>query len=169
MSECQRLNFAIERIDFAHRYTLNMLEDIEDGQWFTSVGDGVTHVAWQVGHLAAAQYSLCLARMRGPKDEDEQLIPAGFRELFRKGSVPQGEGTSYPPPAEIREVAAGVHAQALAELPNLPEEQLDIPIENPHPLFNTRFGALVFCPEHECLHAGQIALIRRLLGKPPLR
>ena len=61
------------------------------------------------------------------------------------------------------------HEEGEAELPKLPEDQLDIPVENPHPLFSTRFGALVFCPEHECLHAGQIALIRRLLGKPPLR
>jgi hypothetical protein len=169
MSECQRLKFAIERIGFAREYTLSLLTDVDDEQWFTSVGDGLTHVGWQVGHLATAQYSLCLARIRGPQTDDERLISTKFRECFRKGSTPQADAAKYPSPGEIREVAARVHAQALAELPGLPEEQLDVPIENPHPLFKTRFGALIFCPEHELIHAGQIALMRRLMGKPPLR
>ena len=110
MSECKRLDFVIERIDFARKYTLSLLEDIDDDQWFTSVGDGLTHVAWQVGHLASAQYSLCIVRMRGAKPEDEQVISASFRELFRKGSLPKDEAGQYPSPAEIREVAARVHA-----------------------------------------------------------
>ncbi len=169
MSECQRLAFAIERIQFARNYTKSLLKDIADEQWYTPIGDGLTHVAWQVGHLASAQYSLCLARIRGAQPEDEQLIPAAFREHFRKGSIPHAGGAGYPSPAEIRDVAAAVHARALEELPQLSEELLDVPIENPHPVFNTRFEALVFCPEHEMLHAGQIALIRRSLGKPPMR
>jgi hypothetical protein len=169
MSTCRRLAFAIERIGFARNYTLSLLDDIADDQWFSAIGDGLTHVAWQVGHLASAQYSLCLARTRGAQPEDEQLIPADFREHFRKGSTPHGDATGYPSPQEIREVAAAVHARALDELPRLSEDLLDVPIENPHPVFSTRYGALIFCPEHEFLHAGQIALIRRWLGKPPLR
>jgi hypothetical protein len=161
--------FAVERIAFARKYTLTLLEDIPDDQWFTPLGDGVTHVAWQVGHLGAAQYSLCLARIRGPQSEDERLITPDQRKLFGKGSTPQQDAGIYPSPPEIREMAARVHAQALDELPHLPEDKLDIPIENPHPAFTTRFGALVFCPEHEFIHAGQIALVRRCLGKTPLR
>jgi hypothetical protein len=178
------LAFAIERIRFARNYTQSLLKDIDDGQWFAAIGPqggnpggstaegdaaGPTHVAWQVGHLASAQYSLCLARIRGPQPEDEQLIPADFREHFRKGSTPHAGPAGYPSPREIREVAAAVHARALEELPQLQEGLLDQPIENPHPAFGTRYGALVFCPEHEFLHAGQIGLIRRLLDKPPLR
>jgi hypothetical protein len=169
MSVCQRLKFAIDRIRFAREYTASLLADIDEQQWFTPVGDGLTHVAWQVGHLAAAQYSLCLRRTRGPHPDDDQLIPADFRKCFGRGSTPAADAARYPTPGEIRELAARVHAQSLAELPALAEEQLDVPIENPHPLFNTRFGALVFCPEHELIHAGQIALIRRLIGKAPLR
>jgi hypothetical protein len=169
MSQCQRLKHAIHRIDFARNYTLSLLADVEDQQWFTPAGDGLTHVAWQVGHLASTQYALCMVRIRGAKPEDEQLISDDFRRLFRKGSTPEPGAAGYPPPAEIRDVAARVHARALAELPLLPEEQLDVPFENPHPAFGTRYQALIFCPEHEFLHAGQIALLRRLMGKAPLR
>jgi hypothetical protein len=30
-------------------------------------------------------------------------------------------------------------------------------------------GSVFVCSAHEMLHAGQIGLLRRLLGKPPLR
>ena len=33
----------------------------------------------------------------------------------------------------------------------------------------TKLGALFFCSVHEMMHAGQIGLLRRLLGKSPLR
>jgi hypothetical protein len=33
----------------------------------------------------------------------------------------------------------------------------------------TRLGALLFSSHHEMLHAGQIGVLRRLLGKAPVR
>ena len=40
---------------------------------------------------------------------------------------------------------------------------------SPHPLYRDKCGAIAHCARHEAFHAGQIATIRRLLGKPFLR
>jgi hypothetical protein len=62
-----------------------------------------------------------------------------------------------------------VHEQSLFELPGFSERVLDEPIELPYTAFPTKFGGLLFCSHHEMLHAGQIGLLRRLLGKAPVR
>ncbi len=58
-------------------YTLERLDGLDDDEWYLMPG-GVTHIAWQVGHLAIAQYRLCLDRIRGERPEDERLISADF-------------------------------------------------------------------------------------------
>ena len=109
------LELAIKQIAFARSYTLSLLEDYDDAQWFTVPEECTTHVAWQVAHLAMAQYGLCLFRQRG-------------------------------------------RADSLSES-----------IDKPYAVYPNKLGALVFCSHHEMLHAGQIGLLRRLLGKTPIR
>ena len=47
--------------------------------------------------------------------------------------------------------------------------ELDWPAEPPHPRFKTKLGAIEYSPFHEYVHAGQIAMLRRLMGKPAVR
>src|SRR5262249_24363164 len=54
---------------FARAYTLRLLDQTPAGDWFRLPPGGVTHVAWQVGHLAVAQYFLALERVRGARPE----------------------------------------------------------------------------------------------------
>jgi hypothetical protein len=49
------------------------------------------------------------------------------------------------------------------------EAHLAEPLDEPYAVYPTKLGAIVFCAHHEMLHAGQIGLLRRLLGKPPIR
>jgi hypothetical protein len=128
-----------------------------------------THVAWQVGHLAMAQYGLCLFRQRGRQPVDLELMSSGFRKLFSRGSVPEADAGKYPSPAEIRRTFDRVHAQVLSEAPSFSAESLSQAVEPPFAVEATRLGCLLFCSHHEMLHAGQLGLLRRLLGKPPIR
>ena len=89
--------------------------------------------------------------------------------MFGKGSTPQADTGIYPDAAEIRALFDRVHRQAIDELSRLSDAVLDEPVENPHPMFSTKLGALLFCAPHEMLHAGQIGLLRRLMGNEPLR
>ncbi|MCG8585050.1 MAG: DinB family protein [Pirellulales bacterium] len=153
----------------ARMYTKDMLGHVADDAWFRQPTEGVTHVAWQVGHLAVAQYNLALLRMRGEADNDAKLIPKDFRTQFGKGSVPVPDARVYPSPDEIRGVFNGVYDRALAEIASASNESLNEPAGNPHPMFKTKLEALEWCAMHEFIHAGQIALLRRLFGAEPLR
>ncbi len=126
-------------------------------------------MAWQVGHLAVAQYSLCLRRIRGRTAADESLISDAFIAAFQLGSKPAAELAQSPPLDEIKRVFDAVLQQSLAELSGHKDEELDVPLEQPRPAFKTKLGAIEWCPQHELVHAGQIALLRRLMGKAPLR
>jgi uncharacterized damage-inducible protein DinB len=61
-----------------------------------------------------------------------------------------------------------VHEQVLRELPALAEAELDQPVPHPHKFANTKLLALLWCAHHEMMHAGQIGLLRRQLGNPPM-
>jgi hypothetical protein len=164
-----RLEIAIKNIQFARDYTNDMLRHIHIDDWFRMPGDHLTHIAWQVGHLAMAQYRLAMERIRGIREEDEVLIPGEFMTKFGKGSVPSPDSHDYPSPADIVGVYDAVHKQVREELPALDDAQLDEPPIAPHPLLKTKFDALCWASHHEMLHAGQIGLLRRLFGEKPLR
>ncbi|HEY8506008.1 MAG TPA: DinB family protein, partial [Gemmataceae bacterium] len=161
-----RVQSAIDQMNFARAYTLGLLETIDPGDWFRMPG-GVTHVAWQVAHLAMADYRLCLERIRGARPGDEALISAEFLKKFGRDSVPDPDPANNPSPREIRAVLDRVRERVLAELPAVADAALDEPPVTPHRLFDTKHGALVWCGRHELIHAGQIALLRRLLGRKP--
>ncbi len=162
-----RLTLALNEIRTARDYTHRLLADLEPADWFRMPAEGVTHIAWQVGHLAMAEYRLTLERMRGHRPADEQLISAEFLALFGKGSVPHPSAADYPSVDEIMAVFNRVHQQTLEEVPGISEAELDRPPEKPHSLFNTKLESLLWCGRHEMLHAGQIGLLRRLFGKAP--
>lgn len=160
---------ALAQIVSARQYLESLLVDLDDSDWLVVPPGCATHVAWQMGHLAMAEYGLCLFRQRGRTPEDLELMPSAFRKQFQRGSQPQLDATQHPSPADIRAALARIHAQVLAEVPTFSDEQLLMPTEMPYAAQANRFGALLFCAHHEMLHAGQIGLLRRLLGKSPVR
>jgi uncharacterized damage-inducible protein DinB len=169
MNETAQVELARKQIDFARQYTLNLLEDIDDGDWFRQPHEGITHIAWQVGHLAMAEYALTMIRVRGKEPEDEQIIPANFFRRFQKGTTPASDASDYPAPEEIRQVLGRVHEHAMQELSRYTDRELEVKLPEPHAVFDTKLGSIFFCSAHELIHAGQIGLLRRLLGKKPLR
>ena len=164
-----RLEAAIERLKFARQYTNQFLTGLSDDEWFWSPREFTTHIAWQVGHLAVAQYNLCLRRIRGRTAADESLISDRFIDTFKLGSQPVADRAANPSLEEIRGVFGAVFETALGELAGRSDEELDVPLEQPHAAFKTKLAAVEYSPQHELVHVGQIALLRRLMGKPPVR
>lgn len=162
-----RLTVLLDQLRLVRKFTLERLNDFHEDEWFALPG-GVTHAAWQAGHLAMAEYRLCLARLRGEGPDDEQLISAHCLQLFGKGSTPDPNPSAYPAPTEILAMLARVHEAATTECAKLSDADLDAPVLRPHPWFTTKLGALSWCAAHEMSHAGQLAMLRRLLGKKPL-
>ncbi|HEV3259752.1 MAG TPA: hypothetical protein VG013_22990, partial [Gemmataceae bacterium] len=89
------------------------------------------------------------------------LPPGGRRRLACPGnaSVNITPSCSAPP--------AGTVA-INGELSGLDEAELDQPVPHAHPFAKTKLLALLWCAHHEMLHAGQVGLLRRHLGYPPM-
>jgi hypothetical protein len=164
-----RLEAALERIRRVRAYTRQYLPDLTSDEWFWSPSEYTTHIGWQIGHIAVAQYNLCLRRLRGRTADDSSLISDAYIDAFKIGSQPLAGAKANLPLEEIQRVFDAVYNQVLTELPLVDNAELDAPVDPPHPAFKTKLGAIDYSPSHELVHAGQIAMLRRLMGKPPLR
>lgn len=169
MSDVIKLQMAIDQIAAARAYTLTLLEDIDHDHWFHQANPTPTHIAWQVGHLAMAQYGLLLFRQRGRSMDDSSLMSSSFRKKFSRGTTVSRDPGFYPPVADILKVFHAIYDQSMSELVKYPLDQLNDPIDDPYAAYPTKLGCLLFCVHHEMLHAGQIGLLRRLLAKDPIR
>ena len=163
-----RLDLAIDQIVFARKYVERQLATIPSADWFRMPAGEVTHIAWQVGHLAMAEYRLALERLRPRTEEDQSLISDAFLGLFGRQSVPSADVGVYPSVDEILAVFRRVHERALVEAKSVRDADLDLPPLKPHALASTRLWCLLWTAQHEMSHAGQIGLLRRRLGLAPI-
>lgn len=163
------LNGTIEQIRFARDYTLGLLEASPAEQWFT-IPDGMSsNIAWQVGHLAVSQYGLLMFRIRGRRPEDLELIPGKFRKAYSRQTTPKADPNGQPTPDDLLQRLTTIHDLALSELADVPPETLLEEVDMPWAAWPIKLGAIMFCPLHEHIHAGQIGMIRRGLGLEPVR
>ena len=163
------LELAREQIIFARNYTTQLVESVPMDRWFECPGEYPSHLAWQVGHLAMAQYGLTIMRIRGREPEDEDLISKGFIRKFKKGSVPIADATEYPTAETIRATFDAVHQASLEAMAGYGEVDLTESLPAPTAVYSNKLGSLFMCSAHEMIHAGQIGTLRRMLGLEPIR
>lgn len=169
MAISQRLEIAKAQLESAREYTLEMLDGLSEEDWFAMPQLAPTNIAWQVGHIAMAQYGLTLFRQRGRAEIDSELMSGKLRKKFMKGTTPDNDRATMPAPDEILGALHRVNEQMMQEIDGFDGPGLDEPADMPTAGFATRYGSLLFAAHHEMLHAGQIGLIRRLLGNDPIR
>lgn len=163
------LRGAIGQIEFARQYTLELLQTTPRERWF-EVPEGLpTNIAWQVGHLSVSQYGLLMFRIRGRRPEDLELIPGKFRKAYSRQSVPNQDATIQPSADELEDRLNCIHELATSELQQLDPSVLLEPVDMPYAAFPIKLGAIMFCPMHEQIHAGQIGLLRRAMDLSPVR
>jgi len=164
-----RISELVGRIDQVREYTVSLVDSVPESLWFRQPAEGVTHVAWQVGHLAMAQYRLALDRVRGVQPGDEEFIGERVLSLYGKDSVPDPDPAANATPSELRAAFDAVHLRVVEEIGGMDDSILSEPATQPHPVIGTKGGALEWSAQHEMLHAGQIGLLRRLFGEDWLR
>lgn len=178
MSELHRLsdseilhhrNMAVGQVKFVRDYLLQMLNDISIDLWNVIPAGASSHVAWQVGHLAVAQYGLMLFRQRGRAEGDIELMPGWLRKNFGKGTQPSTSSELQIAPETLLVILENIHRRSLEESANYTPASLAEPADMPFAVYPMKLGALMFAPLHESIHIGQIGVLRRMLGKQPLR
>jgi hypothetical protein len=163
------LKAAIGQIRFARDYTRTLLDATPQDRWF-EIPDGLpSNIAWQIGHLAVSQYGLLMFRIRGRQPSDLELIPGKFRKAYSRGATPSPDPDDHPTAADLLARLDRVHELSMRELDAVAPDVLLEPVDMPYAAFPIKLGAILFCPLHEHIHAGQIGMIRRAMGMPPIR
>ena len=163
------LTAAIGQIQFARRYTLELLDATPQDLWF-QIPEGLpSNIAWQVGHLAVSQYGLLMFRLRGREPEDLDLVPGKFRRAYARGSKPNADPARQLSASELRERLTTIHDRSMEIVESADTSVLLEPEDMPYAEYPNKLGAVMFCPLHEHIHAGQIGLIRRALELESVR
>ena len=139
------------------------LEDLSDADLLLRPVPEANHIAWQIGHLIAAEQHL-LTMLPGCKPID---LPAGFAEQHSKETSHQESTKGFAKKAEYVALYEKSRANALKNLNAFPEADLDKPLEGPMSAVAPTLGGLfVLIGNHPMMHAGQFVVVRRKLGKP---
>ncbi len=158
-----------QQLDDARDWTRKLLADVREADWGFQPQPGLAHPLWICGHLAVSQNVLVHVRCLGVS-----VLPDAFAAKFTMGGpIKSLREWDYPSAEETRRVFDELHDRTLTAIGGMSDALLGEPAYGkdgaPHPHYRDKCGAVTHTARHEAFHAGQLALIRRLLGKTFLR
>lgn len=141
------------------------ISDLSDADLMQRPGIGCNHLAWQLGHLIAAEVNLLNAVCPG----QGAALPAGFAETHAKENCSSDDASQFKTKQEYLALYQTVRASTVAALERLSDAQLDAPSPEHFRSLVPKVGDyLMLIATHPMMHAGQFVVVRRKLGKPIL-
>lgn len=145
-----------------HKIVSDYISDLSDAELLVRPVLGANHIAWQLGHLITSECGL-LKQIGGTPPE----LPAGFAEKHSKEAAARDQG--FLTKAEYLNLFQQVREAVRTRVAEMPDADMDKPTTgNMAKMFPTVGSLLVLIANHELMHAGQFAVVRRKLGKPVL-
>ena len=139
--------------------------DLSDADLLVRPVPGANHINWQIGHLIASENGFVTGIWPGSMPS----LPGGFTERYGRDRAAIDDPAAFATKDELMRIFEEQRAGTLAALERLREEDLPQPgPEASRSYFPTVASVLLGIPAHWTMHAGQWAVIRRKLGKPPL-
>lgn len=149
-------------IDIADFIMLGYLGDLSDEDLMRRAAPEINHINWQVGHLIASEHGQITQVAPGAMPP----LPAGFQEKYARDTVRIDDPAAFCTKEELLTLQKQQRAATLAALAKTSDEELG------------RESGLSYAPtvaamfslqgSHWLMHAGQWAVVRRQLGRPPL-
>jgi DinB superfamily len=152
-------------MDMANMISMAYLEDLTDEQMMQRPHPECNHLKWQVGHLIASENMIIESVAAGSMP----ALPDGFAERYTKETAKSDDASAFDSKEGLLRVYQEQRAGTLAALEKLSDADFDQ--ESPEaireyaPNVAAAFGLQ---GSHWLMHAGQWAVVRRQLGKPPL-
>ena len=141
------------------------LEDLSDEELLVRPVEGANHIAWQLGHLINSEHNM--VEMVCP--ESMPALPDGFADAYTKETAASDDAAAFLTKEEYLKLMDEQRAGTLAALDGLSDEDLDQPApEALQQIAPNVGGVFSMQPTHWTMHAGQWAVLRRKLGRPPL-
>lgn len=141
------------------------LSDLSDADLLRRPAPKANHLAWQLGHLIASEHQMVNLVVPGSMPP----LPAGFAENHDKAAAGVDDPSRFLNKAGYLELFDQQRAATKKVLSELSEADLDKPGPEPLRRVAPTVGALfVLLGSHPMMHAGQFAVVRRMLDKPIL-
>jgi len=140
------------------------LADLESSDLLVRPVPGANHIAWQLGHLIAAERSLVERAVPGKMD----ALPDGFAQRHNKETAASDSAADFLSKDEYQQLAKKVRANTLRVVESLSPADFDKPASGGPPFIKSAGEFFLFISGHWLMHAGQWAVIRRKLGRAPL-
>ena len=121
-------------------------------------------LAWQLGHLACTEEDVAGLFAAGPAAAP--LVPDSMRAVCATGAPSPTSETRYLPLAELWTLLDQTHERLLAVLEAASPDELDRPPRIKNPYFHNLCQGVYEAALHENYHVGEIAALRKALGKP---
>lgn len=152
-------------IDMGKKITDSYLADLTDADLLKRPCPGINHIAWQLGHLISGEHAMVEAVAPGSMP----ALPAGFMEQHAKETATSDNAADFLKKDEYVRILNEQREGTLKALAAQSDTDLDKPVPPPFNGFLSSVGALFSLQgSHWLMHHGQWAVIRRVLGRPPL-
>lgn len=163
MKASQVLETALNGTQFLNN---NYLSDLSDGDLLVRPAPGANHIAWQLGHVIAAEVNMVRSQL---PDAAYPELPAGFVQQHGKETAGQVPPKGFLSKQQYVDLFNRVREATKATVAKLSDADLDRPTTGNMASFAPTLGAfLVLVSNHTLMHSGQFSVVRRKLGKPVL-
>jgi len=152
-------------MDSGQMIGMSYIDDLSDDDMMHRPHADCNHIKWQVGHLIASENQILNGVLPGTMPD----LPAGFQEKYTKDTAASDDASAFDSKEELLRVHGEQRAVAEAKLDSMSDD--DLSQEGPDEMKGyapTVGAAFNLLGGHWLMHAGQWAVIRRQLGRPPL-
>ncbi|HMC12653.1 MAG TPA: DinB family protein, partial [Pirellulaceae bacterium] len=149
-------------IDMGQKITLDYLKDLTDKELLHRPAKGANHINWQLGHLIESENQMGNMAVPGSMPP----LPAGFAEKYTKDTATSDDASKFLKKDELLKLFEEQRVATRKALDKSSEADLDKPTgQSWAPTVASLFS---MAGTHWVMHAGQWAVVRRQLGRPPL-
>jgi hypothetical protein len=142
-----------------HRY----VEDLKPEEYLHRPTPKANCTAWLLGHLILVDKGL----VEGLGVKDAPSLPDGFEKKFsQKDGAP--EAAEFGDVTILMPLFDKYRTLLIGKVAALPAAELEKPSPRQHPMFSNVAERLNYMGHHATMHIGQITIIRRSLGRPPI-
>ncbi len=152
-------------IDTGNMITTSYLGDLTDEEMMHRPHPECNHIKWQMGHLIASEHMMVDSLSPGCMP----ALPDGFADKYNKETAKSDDPAAFDSKEELMRLFEEQRAGTLAALEKTDADHLSDDAPESIRSFVPTVGS-VFSLQggHWLMHAGQWAVIRRQLGRPPL-
>jgi hypothetical protein len=151
-------------IESANMIAMGYVSDLTDAELLVRPVPGANHIAWQLGHLLSSAHDMVETTCPGSMP----ALPAGFAEKYNNDTAKLDATGAFHPKKVYMDVGEQLHAATLKALDKLSDADLDKAAPEKFRSFVKTVGELFsMVGTHLLMHAGQWAVVRRKLGRPP--